>query len=232
MNTKRILVVDDEEKIRELLKLYLENEGFETHQAVDGQQALKMLQKNNYNLVVLDLMMPGTDGWEVCKRIRQSSQIPVIMLTARSDEIDRVLGLELGADDYIVKPFSPREAVARVKAVLRRTVSWPKAAESDVLQYNDITVNAASREVYINNTSISLTPKEFDLLYYLAKSPGRAYTREQLLQNVWGYNYYGDLRTVDTHVNRLRDKLNRESDGVQYIDTVWGVGYKFEIKND
>ncbi len=232
MNTKRILVVDDEEKIRELLKLYLENEGFETHQAVDGQQALKMLQKNNYNLVVLDLMMPGTDGWEVCKRIRQSSQIPVIMLTARSDEIDRVLGLELGADDYIVKPFSPREAVARVKAVLRRTVSWPKAAESDVLQYNDITVNAASREVYINNTSISLTPKEFDLLYYLAKSPGRAYTREQLLQNVWGYDYYGDLRTVDTHVNRLRDKLNRASDGVQYIDTVWGVGYKFEIKND
>ncbi|MBM7855462.1 two-component system response regulator ResD [Desulfohalotomaculum tongense] len=230
MNKKQILVVDDEKKIRELIDIYLQNEGFGVHQASDGQQALDMLASGDYDLVILDLMMPGIDGWEVCRRIRQHSEIPVIMLTARGDEIDRVLGLELGADDYIVKPFSPREVVARVKAVLRRAgaVQPNKKGADNKLVFNNLTINPGAREVSVNGKQIPLTPKEFDLLYYMARSPGRAISREQLLENVWGYDYYGDLRTVDTHINRLRDKLNKTGTA-QYITTVWGVGYKFEV---
>ncbi|MBO8137475.1 MAG: response regulator transcription factor [Desulfotomaculum sp.] len=230
---KKILVVDDEKKIRDVLGLYLKNEGFEMDQASDGQQALEMIKGNNYDLIILDLMLPGLDGWEVCRNVRQTSSVPVIMLTARGDEFDRVLGLELGADDYIVKPFSPREVVARVKAVLRRTETSLKLniRSKQKIKYADMTIDPDAREVVINGKQVALTPKEFDLLYYLAQSPGRAYTREQLLESVWGYDYYGDLRTVDTHVNRLREKLAKIN-GKRYIETVWGVGYKFEAKND
>lgn len=188
---------------------------------------MKMLGEGIYDLLVLDLMMPGLDGWAVCQRVRASSSLPIIILTARSDEMDRVLGLDLGADDYLVKPFSPRELVARVKAVLRRTKPLP---DGTTLQYPGITMDEQAREVRINDKPVALTPKEFELLLFLARSPGRAFTREQLLQHVWGYNYFGDARTVDTHVTRLREKMSRFGLEPQYISTVWGIGYKFEVK--
>lgn len=222
--------MDDEKKIRDLIKLFLQNEGFAVKNSSSGQQALDHLNSNQYDLVILDLMMPGIDGWEVCRQIRKNSEIPIIMLTARNDEVDRVIGLELGADDYIVKPFSPREMVARVKAVLRRTTKAEKLSSniSSKLTFNNISIDPDSREISCCEKKIILTPKEFDLLLYLARSPGRAYSREQLLENVWGYDYFGDLRTVDTHINRLRDKLHQDNDH-KYIATVWGVGYKFEV---
>lgn len=226
INTEKILIVDDETKIRDLLRLYLEAEGFRVEEAVDGESALKMLGDGIYDLLILDLMMPCLDGWAVCRRVRAGSSLPIIILTARSDEMDRVLGLDLGADDYIVKPFSPRELVARVKAVLRRTRPLP---DGTTLQYPGLTMDEQARQVKANDKPVALTPKEFDLLLFLARSPGRAFTREQLLQHVWGYNYFGDARTVDTHVTRLREKLARSGLDFQYVSTVWGVGYKFEV---
>ena len=208
------------------MRLYLEAEGFRVEEATDGELALNMLGDGIYDLLILDLMMPGLDGWAVCRRVRASSTLPIIILTARSDEMDRVLGLDLGADDYIVKPFSPRELVARVKAVLRRTKPLP---DGTTLQYPGIAMDEQAREVRINGKPVALTPKEFDLLLFLARSPGRAFTREQLLQHVWGYNYFGDARTVDTHVTRLREKMARFGLKSQYISTVWGIGYKFEV---
>jgi two-component system response regulator ResD len=231
--SKNILVVDDEKKIRELLTLYLNQEGFTVSIALDGRDALKKLSHKTFDLIILDLMMPGLDGWEVCREVRKSSNIPIIMLTARGDEIDRVLGLELGADDYVVKPFSPREMVARVKAVLRRSNIVEKRQKSDRrLEIGNLIIDAAAREIFINLKSVTLTPKEFDLLYFLAQSPGQAFTREQLLEQVWGYDFYGDLRTVDTHINRLREKIIKNGYEQQCIATVWGVGYKFEVANE
>ncbi len=228
----KVLVVDDEEKIRELVITYLAAEGFTAEGAADGSQAVEALTVKGYDLVILDLMMPGMDGWSVCREIRKISDIPVIILTARGDEIDRILGLELGADDYVVKPFSPRELVARVKAVLRRTRKQePEAAEREKdIQYNGLRINRASREVTVNGRLLQLTPKEYDLLLNLAGSPGRVFTREQLLENVWGYNFFGEARTVDTHITRLREKISRVPGSRQYIHTVWGVGYKFEVE--
>ncbi|GAB6157533.1 response regulator transcription factor [Desulfotomaculum varum] len=226
----RVLLVDDEEKIRDLVKIYLERDGFIVDEHDSGSGVVDMVTNNSYDLLLLDLMLPGVDGLTLCKEIRKTSHIPIIMLTAKGEEIDRVLGLEVGADDYIVKPFSPRELVARVKAVLRRTCSehLPVEKKPAVLEFSQLVINPESRTVEFQGKEIMLTPREFDLLFFLAKSPGRAFSRETLLENVWGYSYYGDLRTVDTHINRLRDKLNAQG-GKQLIVTVWGVGYKFEV---
>lgn len=223
----RILVVDDEDKIRDLVKVYLVKEGFMVQELSTGDKVVDLIKEEHYDLVLLDLMLPGADGLSICKDIRKFSQIPVIILTAKGDEIDRVIGLEVGADDYIVKPFSPREMVARVKAVLRRmSPGTANSSPASLLVFPTLEINPESRTVHINGKEISLTPREFDLLLFLASSPGRAFSREQLLNNVWGYSYYGDLRTVDTHINRLRDKLTTNGAA---IATVWGVGYKFEV---
>lgn len=226
-----ILIADDEEKIRQLVKMYLQKEGFTVAEAADGPAALEMLQQNRFDLLILDIMLPGMDGWEICRRVRAGSDLPIIMLTARDDEIDRVLGLEMGADDYVTKPFSPRELVARVKAVLRRArhpAGAPATGADTILQFGPLLIDPAGRTATAHGQPLQLTPREFELLYYLASHPGRAFSREQLLQSVWGYDYYGDSRTVDTHVGRLRDKL--EPSGLAaLIATVRGVGYKFEV---
>jgi two-component system response regulator ResD len=224
----RVLVVDDEPRIRELLKKYLAAEGFTVGEAADGDAALAEARTGRWDLIVLDLMLPGRDGWDVCRQIRKNRDVPVIMLTARGDEMDRVLGLEIGADDYIVKPFSPREVAARVKAVLRRAAK--NAGPSDQLSFDDLVIDPVARVVSVSGKSLSLTPKEFDLLLVLAKAPGRVFRRDELLNSVWGYDFYGDSRTVDTHITRLRDKLGRTG-ARSFITTVWGVGYKFEVQD-
>lgn len=233
MGKANILVVDDEEKIREVIRVYLEREGFTVGEASNGQEALNLVNKGKWDLIILDLMMPEVDGWTVCKEVRKAALVPIIMLTARDDEMDRILGLELGADDYVVKPFSPRELVARVKAVLRRSQAntpTEQPVKPATLTYPGISIDPDSRLVLINGQQVNLTPKEYDLLYQLAKSPQRIFTREELLVAIWGYDYLGDTRTVDTHVNRLRDKLIKLSGGTSHITTVWGVGYRFEVE--
>lgn len=224
-----ILVVDDEERIRELLTMYLTKEKFRVLQAEDGQKALRLIERELVHLVLLDVMMPELDGWAVCKKIRTSHYaMPVIMLTARGDEFDRLRGFELGADDYIVKPFSTREVVARVKAVLKRTAVHTESGKT--LQYPGLCIEPEARVVRVKGRTVNLTPKEFELLYYLAARKGKAASREQILEQVWGYDFYGDLRTVDTHIKQLREKLTRRGDIPNYIHTVWGVGYKFEVQ--
>ncbi len=226
MSESKVLVVDDEKRMVELVKLYLEKEGFIVDEANDGQRALDMVKENKYNLIILDLMLPVVDGWTVCKEIRKNSDVPIIMLTARGEEFDKVLGFELGADDYVVKPFSPRELTARTKALLRRF--GQKKDESEVLEFPGLLIDPASRTVKVEDNDVYLTPKEFDLLYYLARNQGRVFTREKLLEEVWGYDFFGSLRTVDTHIKQLREKLGR-SKAASFINTVWGVGYKFEV---
>lgn len=233
MEKTRVLVVDDEQRIREVVRIYLEKEGFTVGEAADGQEALNSIAAGKWDLIVLDLMMPGIDGWAICKEVRKTKAVPIIMLTARDDEMDRILGLELGADDYVVKPFSPRELVARVKAVLRRSQGSGREAKEGkqaALNHPGLSIDPESRLVLVSGQSVNLTPKEYELLYQMAKSPNRTYTREELLELVWGYDYFGDARTVDTHVNRLRDKLIKASGDNPFIATVWGVGYKFEVK--
>jgi len=226
MTEIRVLMVDDEKRMVELVKLYLEKEGYVVDEAYDGQQALDMINKTKYNLIILDLMLPVVDGWTVCKEIRKKYDIPVIMLTARGEEFDKVLGFELGADDYVVKPFSPRELTARVKALLRRL--GPSEEQEGTLEFPELVIEPESRMVKVNGKDVDLTPKEFDLLYFLAKNKDKVFTREKLLEEVWGYDFFGSLRTVDTHVKQLREKLGR-SKAASYINTVWGVGYKFEV---
>ena len=221
----RILVVDDEKKMIDLVRLYLEKEGFKVDEALNGQQALEMIEKAEYNLIILDLMLPVVDGWTVCKEIRKKYDIPIIMLTARGEEFDKVLGFELGADDYVVKPFSPRELVARVKALLRR---FGPREPRQILEFEGLVIDPESRKVVVDGKEVALTPKEFDLLYFLAKNKEKVFTREKLLEEVWGYDFFGSLRTVDTHIKQLREKLGR-SKAASYIVTVWGVGYKFEV---
>lgn len=228
-HTGHILMVDDEPKMRDLVKMYLEREGFRVTEAGDGEEALDMLRKNRFDLVILDLMMPKIDGLTVCKEIRKDSDTPVIMLTAKGEEIDRVLGFELGADDYVVKPFSPRELAARVKALMRRVSARPSATDGTILKFPGLVINMDAREAEVAEQKITLTPKEFELLTFLTRNSGRVYTREQLLEHVWGYDFYGDLRTVDTHIKKLREKISRHGDAANYIVTVWGVGYKFEV---
>lgn len=226
---KNILIADDEERIRQLVRLYLEAEGFTVCEAENGQQVLDIVNSQSVDLVLLDLMMPVLDGWTVCKMLLRDRKIPIVMLTAKGEENDRVLGLDLGADDYIVKPFSTRELVARVKAVLRRTEGASKDKNSHIISYPGFKLNELTRELEIHGETINLTTKEFELLVTLVKSPGRIFSRDQLLERVWGFDYCGDSRTVDTHINRLRSKLENQSDPRDYIKTIRGVGYKFEI---
>lgn len=229
MGNKTVLVVDDEKKILELVRLYLENEGFKVITAEDGETALEKVEMHEPQIVILDIMLPKLDGWEVCRKIREKSAVPIIMLTARGEEIDRILGLELGADDYVSKPFSPRELVARVKAVLRRYNNTDKK-ERQRITLDNLVVDYDYHVVKINGKRIDLSPKEFELLWFLINNRNRVLSREQLLANVWDYDYYGDPRTVDTHIKRLREKLGNKYGG--YIKTVWGVGYKFEVERD
>lgn len=233
----RILVVDDEERIRRLLKMYLEREDYIIDEADNGDDALAKALENDYHLIILDLMMPGKDGIEVCRELRETKVTPVIMLTAKGEEVNRVQGFEVGTDDYIVKPFSPREVVLRVKALLRRSSSMnyiqSETATKDVIVFTHLTIDNDAHRVLADGKEVSLTPKEYELLHFLAKSPDKVFDREQLLKEVWHYEFFGDLRTVDTHVKRLREKLNRISENAaKMIVTVWGVGYKFEVIND
>ena len=228
MDSKKVLIVDDDENICELLRLYLEKDGFSTIVAYDGGQALQKAQINNPDIILLDIMMPVLDGWQVCREIRKNSNVPIIMLTAKGETFDKVLGLELGADDYITKPFDTKEVVARIKAVLRRT-SDDKSENIQEVRYENLRINLTNYELEVNGEQIDTPPKELELIYHLASNPNRVYTRDQLLDQVWGFDYYGDSRTVDVHVKRLREKLEDVSDKWS-LKTVWGVGYKFEVK--
>jgi two-component system, OmpR family, response regulator ResD len=221
-----ILIVDDEEKIRSLVRLYLEREGFAVEEAEDGSVALAKFKAGQFSLLIVDLMMPDVDGWRVCREIREKSGIPIIMLTARGEEFDRVLGLELGADDYLVKPFSTKELVARVKALLRRSNGQLNTSTTE-LSAGPLAIDKERHRVTIGDEVVNLTPLEFDLLYFLAKNRGRVFSREQLMETVWGYDFYGDARTVDTHVKKLREKLAHPNVKKMLV-TVWGVGYKFD----
>ena len=222
----QILICDVETAIQETLSLYLEAEGFTHSSAYDGEQALSMIQSEQPDLVILDLMMPKMSGTDVCREVRKTSSVPIIMLTAKGEEIDRILGLELGADDYIVKPFSPREVVARIKAVLRRINDQGKSA-SPVLRFDSLEINLNHYEVKVFGEVVPFTPKEVEILHLLASHPGQVFDREQILSAVWGYDYFGDTRAVDTQIKRIRQKLPQE--GVSWsIKTIYGVGYKFE----
>jgi DNA-binding response OmpR family regulator len=226
----RVLVIDDEENVCELIALYFEKAGYEIISTGDGNEGIEMIRSQKPDLVILDLMLPGMDGLDVCKEIRKTSNIPLIMLSARVDEVDRVLGLEIGADDYVTKPFSPRELLARVKAVLRRAAYVPSPDEQQILNLPGLSVSRISREVIVGEERVDLTPKEFDLLWYLASNRNRVFTREQLLEQVWAYQeFYGDERTVDQHIKRLRRKIEINGSPCR-ITTIWGVGYKFEIR--
>ena len=223
----KILVVDDDVNICELIRLYLKKEGYDVVLAHDGSKAVTMFKQEAPSLVVLDIMLPSIDGWQVCREIRKVSDIPIIMLTAKGETFDKVLGLELGADDYMVKPFENKELVARIKAVLRRYESKPSQIKEII--YPNLVVNLSTYLLKINGRELEIPPKELELLYYLASNPNKVFTREQLLQEVWGFDYYGDSRTVDVHIKRLREKIDSENQTWQ-IKTVWGVGYKFEVK--
>ncbi|CAA7602669.1 Two component system, signal transduction response regulator [Acididesulfobacillus acetoxydans] len=221
-----IMVVDDEEKIRSLVRLYLQREGYEVIEAENGRVALEKFRAGRFALLIIDLMMPEIDGWRVCREIRESSNVPIIFLTARGEEFDRILGFELGADDYLVKPFSTRELVARVKALLRRSGGQMDRIEKDIA-YGPLKINKEKHIVTVGEEGIALTPREFELLYFLTKNPGRVFSREQLMETVWGYDFYGDARTVDTHIKKLREKLT-DPKVKRMVATVWGVGYKFD----
>jgi DNA-binding response OmpR family regulator len=228
MENTKILVVDDDSNICELLRLYLEKDGFKTNIAYDGREAIRKFNENEPDLMLLDIMLPGMDGWQVCREIRKKSDKPIIMITAKGETFDKVLGLELGADDYIVKPFETKEVIARVKAVLRR-YSTPKNNEIKEVKYENLSINLTNYELKINGKVVDTPPKELELLYHLACNPNRVYTRDQLLDEVWNFEYFGDSRTVDVHVKRLREKLEGVSEKWS-LKTVWGVGYKFETK--
>lgn len=225
MAGEKILLIEDEARIREMVKEYLENEGFAVTEAADGAEGLDIFKSSKFDMLVLDVMLPKVDGWSVCREVRRISSVPIMMLTARGEEYDRLFGFELGVDDYIVKPFSPKELVARMKAVLRRS-SGIASNSSDVFEYKDLSVNIDARKVTIAGKAIDMTPKEFELLGFFVKNRDRVFSREQLLNKVWGYEFGGDYRTVDTHVKMLRESLG-EYRGL--LVTVWGVGYKFEI---
>ncbi|MGD9559730.1 MAG: response regulator transcription factor [Oscillospiraceae bacterium] len=231
MATNKILIVDDDKNICELLRLYLEKEGYETRLAYDGEAAFAAYEEWEPNLLLLDIMMPKQDGWETCRKIRAGSSVPIIMLTAKGETFDKVLGLELGADDYIVKPFDTKEVVARIKAVLRRAATPAKDSEDSdkKIVYDKLSVDLSKYELRVNDEVVEAPPKEMELLYFLASHPGRVFTRDQLLDEVWGFEYYGDSRTIDVHVKRLREKLEGASEDWN-LKTVWGVGYKFEVK--
>ena len=224
----KILIVDDDVNICELLRLYLEKEGYDTVIANDGSEAVKLALKETPDLILLDIMLPSLDGWQVCREIRKTLETPIIMITAKGEVFDKILGLELGADDYVTKPFDTKEVVARVKAVLRRSNDKQKKQIEEV-KYDNLRINLTNYELEVSGKQIDTPPKELELIYHLASNPNRVYTRDQLLDEVWGFDYYGDSRTVDVHVKRLREKLENISEEWS-LKTVWGVGYKFEVK--
>lgn len=231
MSKQKILIVDDDNNIAELISLYLTKECYDTKIVNDGEEALHAFEHYNPNLILLDLMLPGIDGYQVCREIRAKSSIPIIMLSAKGEIFDKVLGLELGADDYMEKPFDSKELVARVKAVLRRykpAAAAPEAADIRCVEYPDLIINQTNYSVLYMGRTIEMPPKELELLYFLASSPNHVFTREQLLDQIWGYEYIGDTRTVDVHIKRLREKINDHEHW--RIATIWGIGYKFETK--
>lgn len=233
MAKTKILIVDDDNNIAELISLYLTKECYDTKIVNDGEEALVAFEQYNPNMILLDLMLPGIDGYQVCREVRTKSNVPIIMLSAKGEIFDKVLGLELGADDYIMKPFDSKELVARVKAVLRRyqpvkPVATAPIASTKCVEYPDLIINLSNYSVIYNDKPVDMPPKELELLYFLAASPNQVFTREQLLDHIWGYEYIGDTRTVDVHVKRLREKIKDHK--AWQISTVWGIGYKFEVK--
>ena len=230
VSKQKILIVDDDSNIAELISLYLTKECYDTMKVGDGESALDAVDSYQPNLILLDLMLPGIDGYQVCREVRTKSQVPIIMLSAKGEVFDKVLGLELGADDYMEKPFDTKELVARVKAVLRRTrpqSQGPETMDEKIVEYPDLIINLTNYSVIYMGHPVEMPPKELELLYFLASSPNRVFTREQLLDQIWGYEYIGDTRTVDVHIKRIREKI---SDNPSWkISTIWGIGYKFEI---
>lgn len=232
VSKQKILIVDDDNNIAELISLYLTKECFETKIVNDGEEALRAVRSFNPNLILLDLMLPGMDGYQVCREVRQKSNVPIIMLSAKGEVFDKVLGLELGADDYIIKPFDSKELVARVKAVLRRynvEKTTPAPNKGKCVEYPDLEINQTNYSVVYKGEQVDMPPKELELLYFLAASPNQVFTREQLLDHIWGYEYIGDTRTVDVHIKRLREKIKDHDKWA--ISTVWGIGYKFEVRS-
>ncbi len=225
----KILVVDDDKNICELLRLYLEKEGFDVCFAYDGKMALEQFRTLSPDFVLLDIMLPYLNGWQVCSEIRKESDVPIVMLTAKGETTDTVTGLELGADDYVTKPFDPKEILARIKAVLRRVAPKTEDTKSNVLRYDNLVIDLTGYELHVAGKTVYTPPKELELLYFLASNPNRVFTRDQLLDGVWSFDYYGDSRTVDVHIKRLREKLEGVSP-LWSLKTVWGVGYKFEVK--
>lgn len=230
MPQNKILIVDDDTNICELLRLYIEKEGYKTLIANDGEQAVAAARSEKVDLILLDVMLPKLDGWQVCREIRKTSEVPIIMITAKGEVFDKVLGLELGADDYIAKPFDTKEVVARVKAVLRRSAQDTKN-DVKMVQYDKLCINLTTYELIVDGKPVDTPPKELELIYHLACNPNRVFKRDQLLDEVWGFDYYGDSRTVDVHIKRLREKLEGISPEWS-LKTVWGVGYKFETKGE
>ena len=231
MALDKVLIVDDDKNICDLLRLYLEKEGYSVILSHDGEEAVVKFNALKPDIVLLDVMLPGLDGWQVCREIRKKSNIPILMITAKSDTFDKVLGLELGADDYIVKPFDSKEVIARIKAVVRRTGQSPAEMEVREVRYDKLSVNMTRYELKVDGKVVDAPPKELELLFYLASNPNRVYTRDQLLDEVWGFEFYGDSRTIDVHIKRLREKLEGVSDKWE-LKTVWGVGYKFETDEE
>ena len=229
MSKEKILVVDDDVNICELLRLYIERDDYQVVIANDGEQAVELFNREQPDLVLLDIMLPKMDGWQVCKEIRKTSNRPIIMLTAKGELFDKILGLELGADDYIIKPFEAKEVIARIHAVLRRTSTSEEKEKVKEINWDKLSINLTIYELRVDGKYIDTPPKEMELLYYLASNPNKVFTRDQLLDKVWGFDYYGDSRTVDVHIKRLREKINGVSDQWS-LKTVWGVGYKFDAK--
>ena len=229
MSKEKILVVDDDVNICELLRLYIERDDYQVVIANDAEQAVELFNREQPDLVLLDIMLPKMDGWQVCKEIRKTSNRPIIMLTAKGELFDKILGLELGADDYIIKPFEAKEVIARIHAVLRRTGTNEEKEKVKEINWDKLSINLTNYELRVDGKYIDTPPKEMELLYYLASNPNKVFTRDQLLDKVWGFDYYGDSRTVDVHIKRLREKINGVSDQWS-LKTVWGVGYKFDAK--
>lgn len=225
MEGKKILIVDDEKNIRNVIKEYAKFDGFETFEAEDGMQAVEMCRTQDFDLIIMDIMMPKLDGYSAVREIRKTKQIPVIMLSARGEEYDKLFGFELGVDDYVTKPFSPKELLARIRAVMKRNAAPAPAGDNNVLKFEGLEINMSGREVFVDGKPVSLTPKEYDLLFYLVRNKGIALSREKLLEEVWGYDFYGDDRTVDTHIKMLRNSLG---DYRKFIVTLRGMGYKFD----
>lgn len=231
MELEKILIVDDDKNICDVLRLYLEKEGYGVILCHDGNEAVVKFNALNPDLVLLDIMLPGMDGLQVCREIRKKSSVPIIMITAKGETLDKVIGLEIGADDYIVKPFDAKEVIARINAITRRIISGIPEPETKEVKYDKLSVNMTRYELKVEGKVIDTPPKELELLYYLASNPNRVYTRDQLLDEVWGFDYYGDSRTIDVHIKRLREKLEGISNKWS-LKTVWGVGYKFELNDE